>query len=55
MVAFKNQLVLFGGYGIPNDPPPDDGTFKEGPTEGQGWTNELHMFDPDKGREVHLL
>lgn len=49
MVAFKNQLVLFGGYGIPNDPPPGDGTFKEGPTEGQGWTKELHMFDPAKG------
>ena len=51
MVAYKNQLVLFGGYGIPSGPTQPGAEFVRDTsyTDGRGWTNELHSYDPETG------
>ena len=51
MVAYKDKLILFGGYGIPSGPMQPRAQFIEHNrfTDGRGWTNELHSFDLHKG------
>ena len=52
MVAYANKLVLFGGYGIPSDPTQPGSQFIPDCRfpESVGWTNELHLFDPENGK-----
>ena len=50
MVSFlQDQLAVFGGYGIPTGPTQPGATFiKDCFTSGDGWSNELHVFDITK-------
>ena len=48
MVSYDDQLILFGGYGTPSGPTQPGAEFVEH-TGGAGWTNELHMFNVQKG------
>ena len=48
MVVYGRKLVLYGGYGIPSGPTQPGAQFIED-SNGIGWTNELHMFDLEKG------
>ena len=48
MVAFGNNLAVFGGYGIPDGPLQPGSSFIKD-TDGSGWTNELHMYDVKDG------
>ena len=54
MVSYEGKLILFGGYGTPSGPTQPGAEFIEnfGFTDGRGWTNELHMFDVQKGEIV---
>lgn len=55
MIAYKNKLVVIGGYCVPT------GYIQEGSefikavhsTDGSGWTNEIHSFDLTAG-EVNV-
>ena len=50
MVSYEDKLILFGGYGTPSCPTQPGAEFVENrTTNGRGWTNELHMFDLQKG------
>ena len=51
MVAYGNNLVLFGGYGIPSSPTQPAAEFVKSSkyTNDIGWTNEQHTFDLIKG------
>lgn len=50
MVAYSDQLVLFGGYGIPSGPTQPGSEFvKSKYSDSGGWTNELHVFDLKEG------
>ena len=54
MVGYDDKLMLFGGYGvpsIPSDPAQPGSTFVQNKeyTDGRGWSNELHVFDIQKG------
>ena len=52
MVAFNNDaLALFGGFGIPSSTiQPGSSFIKEKEySNGSGWTNELHLFNVNKG------
>ena len=51
MVAHDSKLVLFGGYGVPSGPTQPGAEFVKNSkyTSGEGWTNELHVFDLNKG------
>ncbi len=55
MVAYKSRLVLFGGYGAPSGPTPPGAEFAQDTrfNNGDGWTNELHIFDLEGGEEVY--
>ena len=50
MIAFKNSLVVFGGFGVPRGPT-EPQSFIEftGATDGRGWTNEFHTANLPKG------
>ncbi len=56
MVAYDDQLVLFGGYGISSVSTQPGAEFIPDTrfSEGVGWTNELHVFNLIKG-ELLLL
>ena len=45
------SLVLFAGYGIPNDATQPETRFVQNTkrTDGSGWTNELHLFNLTNG------
>ena len=50
MVAFGDNLALFGGYGIPHGPAQPGSSFQcTGLTDSAGWTNEFHMFNLTDG------
>ena len=52
MVAFfRDQLAVFGGYGIPTGPIQPGAMFTKSTdyTEGSGWSNELHVFNIIEG------
>ena len=51
MVVWKGKLVLFGGYGYPQNNLQNENTFCHDPEckDGKmGWTNDLHVYDPKK-------
>ena len=50
MVKFHDYLILFGGYGERTGSTQDGAEFKEN-YDGNGWTNEIHMFDLKKGED----
>ena len=48
MVPFlRNQLAMFGGFGIPTGPIQPGAMFTKDTkhTDGRGWSNELHVFN----------
>ena len=50
MMCFRDNLVVFGGYGIPRGPTEprsfvNDTHF----TDGSGWTNEFHIYHLKEG------
>ena len=48
MVAFRNSLVVFGGFGRPRGPT-EPQSFIKGYTDGRGWTNEFHIYNLSEG------
>ena len=55
MVALDSKLVLFGGYGDPSGPTQAGAEFVKGSKYTSGWTNELHVFDLNKGMGKCIL
>ena len=50
MVAFGNNLAVFGGYGIPHGPTQPGSFIKDTRyNDGGGWTNELHIYNLNDG------
>ena len=50
MVAFRNLLVVIGGYGIPRGPTEPTSFIKNTRvSDGSGWTNELHIYNLSEG------
>ena len=50
MIAFRNSLVVFGGYGVPQGPTEPQSFIKyTGATDGRGWTNEFHIYNLSEG------
>ena len=47
MIAFRNSLVVFGGYGRPRGPTEPQSFIKD--VGGRGWTNEFHIFNLSEG------
>ena len=48
MVAFGNNLAVFGGYGIPHGPTQPGSSFIKH-AGGGGWTNEFHTYSLEDG------
>ena len=53
MISFKDSLVAFGGFGVPHGPA-EPGSFMKDTryTDGDGWTNELHIYHLKEGVRV---
>jgi len=51
MVAFGNNLAVFGGHGMPHGPTQPGSSFIRGTryTDGRGWTNEFHIYNLEDG------
>ena len=51
IIAFRNNLVVFGGYGIPQGPTEPGSSFINNTrlTYGSGWTNEFHIYNLSEG------
>ena len=52
LASFQGGKVgLLGGYGIPTGPTQPGSTFIRDTrfSNGRGWTNEFHLFDPQEG------
>ena len=47
MIAFRNSLVVFGGYGRPQGPTEPQSFIKA--VGGRGWTNEFHIYNLSEG------
>ena len=56
MIAYGDQLLLFGGAGVPSGPtqPGSEFLLDDKDTDGSGWTNELHTFDLREGEQVYI-
>ena len=54
MISHDNQLLLFGGYGVPSGPIQPGAKFVKNTnyTDGSGWNNELHAFCLKEGEGV---
>ena len=52
LVSYEDKLILFGGYSSPSGPTQPGAQFIKDSryTDGDGWTNELHVFDVQKGK-----
>ena len=48
MIAFRNSLVVFGGYGRPRGRTQPQ-SFIKNTTDGRGWTNEFHIYNLSEG------
>ena len=48
MVAFRNNLAVFGGYGIPHGPTQPGSSFIKSVGD-EGWTNEFHIYNLEDG------
>ena len=55
MVAFGDNLAVFGGYGIPHGPTQPGSSFIKSTTftDGRGWTNEFHIYNIKDGMCIH--
>ena len=52
MIAFRNSLVVFGGYGRPQGPTEPQSFIKYTRlTDGRGWTNEFHIYNLSEGKK----
>ena len=51
MISHNEEIVLFGGRGIPTGPIQQGSKFivSKKFTDGSGWTNELHSFNLQEG------
>jgi len=51
MIAYGDNLALFGGYGIPHGPVQRGSSFIKNNMypDGRGWTNEFHIYHTKKG------
>ena len=50
MIAFRNSLVVFGGYGRPQGPTKPQSFIKStNNVDGRGWTNEFHIYNLSEG------
>ena len=50
MMCFRDNLVVFGGYGIPRGPTEPRSFVKNTNfTDGRGWTNEFHIYHLKEG------
>ena len=50
MIAFGNNLGVFGGYGIPRGPTEPQSFIKSTISiDGRGWTNEYHIYNLSEG------
>ena len=47
MIAFRNSLVVFGGYGRPQGPTEPHSFINH--YDGRGWTNEFHIYNLSEG------
>ena len=47
MIAFRNSLVVFGGYGAPQGPTEPQSFIQS--AGGRGWTNEFHIYNLSEG------
>ena len=47
MIAFRNSLVVFGGYGKPRGPTEPQSFI--GFADGSGYTNEFHIYNLSEG------
>ena len=48
MVAFDNNLAVFGGYGVPDGPTQPGSSFIKVAGD-RGWTNEFHIYNLEDG------
>ena len=48
MMAFRNSLVVFGGYGVPRGPTEPGSSFISN-IDDSGWTNEFHIYNLSNG------
>ena len=56
MIAFRNSLVVFGGYGRPRGPTEPQSFIKDTNfTDGRAWTNEFHMYHLPEGNVVAIF
>ena len=54
MIAFRNSLVVFGGYGVPRGPTePQSFIQNTTTTDDVGWTNELHIYNLSEGMKCN--
>ena len=52
MIAFRNGLVVFGGYGVPQGPTEPQSFIKDTEyADGRGWTNEFHIYNLSEGKK----
>ena len=49
MIAFRNSLVVFGGFGVPQGPTEPHSFIKAGYADGRGCTNEFHIYNLSEG------
>ena len=58
MVCYDgNQLVVMGGYGVPTGPNQPGASFIRDTiaTDGSGWTNEVHIYIINQGRQYSYI
>ena len=49
MIAFRNSLVVFGGFGRPQGPTEHQSFINTGYADGGGYTNEFHIYNLSEG------
>ena len=49
MIAFRDSLVVFGGYGAPQGPVEPQSYIKDIRHDDIGWTNEFHIYNFREG------
>ena len=50
LIAFRNGLLVFGGYGVPRGPTEPQSFIKSTSyTDGRGCTNEFHIYNLSEG------
>ena len=55
MIAFRNNLIVIGGYGVPQRRTEPQSFIKAtGYTDGRGWTNEFHIYNLSEGNMQKL-